>query len=189
MRTRRSVSSSDPVLGKPSFAKASEAKHRPVLLHEAIEFLALKSDDTLVDATLGGAGHALASIGKLGERGKFVGFDLDSDAIERAKEVLKDAAPEVHLIESNFRVLARELSKLEISQVDKVLFDLGWSSYQLDAERGFSFQKNRPLTMTYSTPLVGGAKLTASRIVNEWAEESLADVIFGWGEERYSRRI
>ncbi|MDO8514834.1 MAG: 16S rRNA (cytosine(1402)-N(4))-methyltransferase RsmH [bacterium] len=177
MRTRRPQSSSDPVLG---------TQHRPVLLHEAVEFLALKPDDTVVDATLGEAGHALASIGELGEHGIFVGFDLDSDAIERAREMLKGAAPEVHIVEANFRALARELSTRGISRVDKVLFDLGWSSRQLNSGRGFSLKGDEPLLMTYSK---GVTALTAATIVNKWSEESLADVIFGWGEERYSRRI
>lgn len=184
------MSSSDPVLGKPSFVKATEGRHRSVLLHEAVESLAIQLDDTVVDATLGGAGHALASIGELGEQGTFVAFDLDSDAIERAKEVLKGAKPRVRLVEANFRFLARELSKLKILQVDKVLFDLGWSSFQLEAGRGFSFQKEGPLLMTYSKSSADKEEgLTASTIVNEWEEESIADIVFGWGEERYSRRI
>lgn len=108
------------------------------------------------------------------------------------------------LIQANFRDLSAQLEKLGlprrgkagITEVDKILFDLGWSSFQLEAGRGFSLKSDEPLLMTYSSSeggLASGGKepgaLTAQKIVNEWAEESIADVIFGWGEERYSRRI
>ena len=78
------MSSSDPAVSNPSFAKATEGKHRPVLLHEAINSLAIQPDDVVVDATLGGAGHARALVAKLGNKGTFIGFDLDADAVERA---------------------------------------------------------------------------------------------------------
>jgi 16S rRNA (cytosine1402-N4)-methyltransferase len=160
--------------------------HRSVLLHEAIEFLAIEKDDVVVDATLGGAGHARAIADRLDSGGVLVGFDLDHDAIERAKVALPNSRCTLHFAESNFRRLNEELVKFGIEKIDKALFDLGWSSFQLDAGRGFSFQKDEPLLMTYSKD---PSALTAKTIVNEWSEESLADIIFGWGEERYSRRI
>ncbi len=165
-------------------------QHRSVLLHEAIELLELKPDDTVVDATLGGAGHAFALAQKLDKKGTLVGIDADHDAIERARTALANIAPKVHLIEANFRDMRTESEKVSVPNVDKVLFDLGWSSYQLEAGRGFSLKSDEPLLMTYSSQPLDGAKLlTAGRIVNEWAEESIADVIYGWGEERYARRI
>lgn len=160
--------------------------HKAVLLHEATELLAIQPADTVVDATLGGAGHARAIAGQLGKGGRLIGIDADHDAILRAEEALEGVAPKVHLIEANFRDLSSQLEKLNITEVDKILFDLGWSSFQLDAGRGFSLKSDEPLLMTYSTE--PGA-LTAQKIVNEWGEASIADVIFGWGEERYSRRI
>lgn len=163
------------------------SRHQPVLLHEAIEQLDIQPGDTIVDATLGGAGHARAIAEKLGEKGTLVGFDLDSDAIERARDALKNSRCRVHLVEANFRHTHEELMKLGVSHITKSLFDLGWSSYQLDSGRGFSFQRDEPLLMTYAKS--GERILTASVVVNEWEEESLADIIFGWGEERYSRRI
>ena len=178
------------MLSRPAFAKAAAGKHRSVLLHEATELLAIQPDDCVVDATLGGAGHALAIAGKLGKGGTLIGIDADHDAILRAKDALENVAPKVHLVEANFRDLSAQLEKLAITKVDKILFDLGWSSFQLDAGRGFSLKSDEPLLMTYSSS--GGKEpgaLTAQTIVNEWAEESIADVIFGWGEERYSRRI
>src|SRR3989338_526326 len=180
MRTRRSQFSGNPM----------QSTHRSVLLHEATELLAIQPDDCAVDATLGGAGHALAIAAQLGKGGTLIGIDADHDAILRAKDALDNVAPKVHLVEANFRDLSAQLEKLAITKVDKILLDLGWSSFQLDAGRGFSLKSDEPLLMTYSSS--GGKEpgaLTAQTIVNEWAEESIADVIFGWGEERYSRRI
>lgn len=163
-----------------------ETAHHSVLLHEAIEGLALERGDTVVDGTLGGAGHARAIVERLGPAGTLIGFDLDHDAIERAQSALAGVAPKVVLIESNFRHLSQELEQRGIGSVTKVLFDLGWSSFQLSVGRGFSFLRDEPLLMTYSAD---PAVLTARDIVNEWEESSIADVLFGWGEERYARRI
>ena len=112
---------------------------------------------------------------------------MDADAIERAKVKLEGAKPTVHLIESNFRELGSALVARGITSISKALFDLGWSSFQLEAGRGFSFKKDEPLLMTYSKDSEG--KLTAHEIVNRWEESSIADVIYGWGGERYSRII
>ena len=182
MRTRRSIFSSDPV---SSLDTTRAHSHLPVLLHEAIDQLAIQEGDTVVDATLGGAGHARAIVEKLSKRGTFIGFDLDQDAIERTKKALADAKSTVHLIESNFRTLKNELATRGITHITKALFDLGWSSYQLEG-RGFSFQHDQPLVMTYSQK---PQLVTAATIVNEWQENSIADVLYGFGEERYSRKI
>lgn len=189
MRTRRSRSSSDPV---PSSARRSSlgrrrpTQHRSVLLHEAVSALAISPKDIVVDATLGGSGHAKEIVSKLGPGGLFVGFDLDSDAVGRAEAALRGCAPRVELINANFRNIKGELRERGIERIDKALFDLGWSSDQLEAGRGFSFLSDEPLLMTYSK---APNALTAATIVNEWSETSIADVLFGWGQERYSRRI
>ncbi len=188
MRTRRSRFSGDPVSPHDLTRKVTTAGHRSVLLHEVIEGLAIQPDDVVVDATLGGAGHARAIAERLGSKGVLIGIDADHDAIERAKKTLVNIAPKAHLIEANFCDMASELEKLKITHVDKALFDLGWSSYQLEGGRGFSLKSDEPLLMTYAKSPEPGA-ITAGKIVNEWAEGSIADVIFGWGEERYSRRI
>ncbi len=144
MRTRRSQSSSDPVsrinVHRPS---TTVGGHKPVLLHEVIAALELKKGDIVVDATLGGAGHAKAIIDQLGSRGTFIGLDADTDAIARAQERLAGSKARTHLVAENFRDLAKALDSLGVATVTKVLFDLGWSSYQLDSGRGFSFQKGR----------------------------------------------
>ena len=194
MRTRRSKSSGDPVEGihrpnpvgdGPSFAKASEGKHRSVLLHEVTTSLAFKPDDVVVDATLGGGGHAREILGHLGKKGVFVGFDADEEAIERCRKLFSTQEAAVHFVHANFRHIKTELEKLNVGRITKALFDLGWSSFQLSAGRGFSFRSDEPLSMAYDK----NQKLTAANIVNEWGEESIADIIFGFGEERYSRRI
>jgi 16S rRNA (cytosine1402-N4)-methyltransferase len=196
MRTRPIQSSSDPELPEGEFVKNSSTSsgdrpkqtgHISVLLQEAVQYLDIKSSDTVVDATLGGAGHAQAIAAMLDETATFIGFDLDHDAIVRAEKALAGAKCRVELIESNFRELGNALHARSVREIHKALFDLGWSSFQLDAGRGFSFNTNDPLVMTYASDHSG--KLTASQIVNTWQESSLADILYGWGEERNSRRI
>ena len=178
MRTRH-ISSSDPVLPR--------SEHQPVLLHEVIRALDIQSGDTIVDATLGGGGHAAELVKGLGGNGLFIGFDADLSAIERARERLHGAEASVDLVHANFRDMEAELGKLGVREATKILFDLGWSSYQLDSGRGFSFLRDDPLLMTYGSGT--HAAVTASTVVNTWSEKTLADIIFAFGEERYSRRI
>lgn len=172
----------------PEGHRVAAEGHKPVLLHESLERLAIRSDDVVLDATLGGAGHAKEIVAKLGAKGTFIGFDADKDAITRAGDALKGAEAKVILVEGNFRNVESYLGKHGIPHLDKALFDLGWSGFQIAAGRGFSFQKDEPLLMTYSSS-IGENTLTAGKIVNTWAEESIADVVYGWGEENFSRRI
>lgn len=162
--------------------------HRTVLLDESIEALAIRPDDIVLDGTLGGAGHAKSIAHKLGTKGVFIGIDADHAAIERAQEALKGSVAKVHLIEGNFRNVESHLGKHGITHITKALFDLGWSGFQLTSGRGFSFLQDEPLLMTYEDSPKQGT-LTAEIIVNTWKPESIADVIYGWGEERYSRQI
>ncbi len=150
--------------------------------------LDVQMDDVVVDATLGGAGHAEELVKGLGGNGLFIGFDADSDAILRTRNTLADSRAPVRLICGNFRDIENELARLGVKSITKALFDLGWSSYQLDSGRGFSFRADEPLIMTYQKELKPDT-ITASIIVNTWGEQSLADIIYGFGEERYSRRI
>ena len=165
-----------------------EARHDSVLMKEVLEALDVQSGDTVVDATLGGAGHFKSMLSALGEGGVIIGIDADVAAVERARAAYaQDRRPErpvAHLVNDNFRNLARILERLGIGQVDAILFDLGWSGYQIAAPRGFSFQRDEPLFMTYGE---GGE--TAADIVNSATERDLADLIFTYGEERFSRGI
>ncbi len=187
MRTRRSRFSGNQVPSTPE-VKPPEQKHLPVLLHEVLSGLAIRENDVVVDATLGGAGHALAMAKQLGESGVLVGFDEDHDAIERARVALSGVDAKTILVKGNFRDIAKHLPERGIQRIDKALFDLGWSSYQLAVGRGFSLMRDEPLLMTFATHPAENS-LTAAKIVNEWEESSIADVLYGWGEERYSRRI
>jgi len=125
----------------------------------------------------------------MGPNGHLIGFDVDSIALERAGVRLNDITPELMLVNANFRDVRSQLATLGIDSVDKALFDLGWSSDQLEfSGRGFSFQKDEPLRMTLSDSDDADA-LTAYEIVNSWEEEHIADILYGWGGERRSRRI
>lgn len=191
MRTRRHLSSSDPVSEghRPQLdSRLHLTGHKPVLLQESLDTLDIKEGDTVLDATLGGAGHAAEFVARLGKDGTFIGIDADEDAIARAEAKLKDTAAKVILIKGNFRNVESYLGKHVISHLDKAFFDLGWSSYQLDAGRGFSFLSDEPLIMTFSRE-VSEDTLTAERIVNDWEEGNIADILYGWGEEKFSRHI
>ena len=163
--------------------------HIPVLLHETIQGLAPDKGDIVLDGTAGAGGHALMLCSAIAPTGTIIALDEDARAVERTKERLKECAATTHVIQKNFRDLGDALSAMGITQVNRILFDLGVSSFQLDEEgRGFSFKRDEPLEMTLrDSP--GEGTLTAYEMVNEWEEEHLADIIFGYGEERYSRKI
>jgi len=165
-----------------------EAKHDSVLMEEVHAALHVRPSETVVDGTLGGAGHFSALLAELGEGGTIVGIDADSAAVERGREAYaKDRRPErpvAHLVNDNFRNLARILERLGLGHVDAILLDLGWSGYQVSAPRGFSFQSDEPLLMSYSD-----SGLTAAEIVNSYSEQDLADILHVYGEERFARGI
>lgn len=166
-----------------------EPRHDTVLLHEAIESLGVRPGDVAVDATLGAAGHFRELAIALGKSGTLVGIDADQASIERAEAVvqeLKDTGPTMHLVRDNFRNLGRILDDLGLTCLDRALFDLGWNAFQLSAGRGFSFRADEPLLMTYGEPEEGQ---TAADLVNSLPEEELADLIYTYGEERFSRGI
>ena len=164
--------------------------HIPVLLKEAIDFLAVKRGDTYVDATLGLGGHSYEIAKRLGREGKLIGFDKDPAALARARQKLseppaelKDDWPEMRFEHGSF---ARLGEVIKAGSIDGLLADLGVSSLQLeDARRGFSFQADGPLDMRMN-PQEG---MTADQVVNRMDETSLANVIYEFGEERRSRRI
>ena len=168
-----------------------EPRHESVLLVEAVEALALLENDTVVDATVGGAGHFRSILDRLGSDGVLIGIDADAEAIGRAREAAREDTradrPTVHLIEDNFRNLSRILARLGIGSISKALFDLGWSAYHLESGRGFSFRADEPLLMTYGSP--ESAPKTAADVVNGLPESELADILFTLGEERFARQI
>ena len=159
--------------------------HVPVLLQECIEGLCIKPDGIYVDGTLGGAGHSSQIVKQISEKGLLLGIDRDEEAICVAKERLKEFS-NVQFVHDNHDNIKSILSKLEIPAVDGILLDLGVSSYQLDEKnRGFSYMQESQLDMRMDKT----ATLTAKEVVNTYAEEKLANLIYEYGEERFSRRI
>ena len=162
-----------------------EFKHIPVLLQECIEGLHIKENGIYVDGTLGGAGHSKKILEKLSSDGILIGIDRDTEALNSAKETLKDYK-NVKYVHGNHDDIKNILQDLEIEKVDGILLDLGVSSYQLDeATRGFSYMQDAPLDMRMDKT----SELTAEYVVNNYTEEELSRIIFGYSEEKFSRNI
>ncbi len=178
MRTQQTQSSGDLV--------SQDTKHIPVLLQEVISVLKIGKDDIVFDGTLGGAGHTFAISKLLSDKGVLIGTDLNSKALKIAKKRLNEVAPKLILEHNNFQNIKSILKKHSIKNIDKALLDLGWSSDHLDSKKGFSFRNNEPLDMRLGDM---ESELTAKDIVNTWKEETLADIFFYWGNERYARKI
>ncbi len=163
-------------------------KHITVLKTEAVAALALKPDSVVVDATYGGGGHAKLICEQLDTQGVYVGIDADATAFSSNVLDTERLKPTIHLVNNNFSKLEEILSSLHIKKVDAILADLGWRTDQFtDGGKGFSFQAEDPLLMTYGHP--EAYDFTAYDLVNNWDEEDIANVLYGYGDERYSRRI
>ena len=162
-----------------------EFKHKPVMLSECIKGLNIKPDGIYVDGTLGGAGHSKEIAKILSKDGLLIGIDRDDDALKAAKENLKEFQ-NVKFVKDNHDNIKQILEDLEIEKVDGILLDLGVSSYQLDERnRGFSYLGENELDMRMDKT----QELTAQKIVNTYSEEKLANIIYEYGEERFSRQI
>ncbi|MCK8823681.1 16S rRNA (cytosine(1402)-N(4))-methyltransferase RsmH [Fuchsiella alkaliacetigena] len=160
--------------------------HIPVLLVETIKALSCKKGGCYVDATLGGAGHALEIAKQIGANGFLIGIDRDSTAIEAARKKLAEVKPQVKLINDNFKNILQILTELRVEQVDGYLFDLGVSSHQLDtAERGFSYRQEAPLDMRMGK----ATETTAADLLNNLPQSELEKMISEYGEERWASRI
>ncbi len=158
--------------------------HRPVLVNEVLTLLDPREGGVFLDATLGGGGHAEEILKRIGPSGKLIGIDRDAEAIEFARMRLGAMDGQTTLIEGNFGELESILSEVGVSELDGALFDLGVSSHQLDAPRGFSFQRDEPLDMR-----MGKDARSAADIVNQYSESELERIIREYGEERYARRV
>ncbi len=162
--------------------------HTSVLLHESIDGLALKEGDIYLDGTLGGAGHAKYAFESMRGNITVIGLDRDQDALLRSREIL-GSSPKIILKQASFGDMAKVLDDLNIPKVNRIMLDLGLSSDQFEVSgRGFTFRKDEPLLMTMAK-FPEPDDLTAHYIVNKWAEESIADIIYGYGEEKYARKI
>lgn len=162
-----------------------EFKHKPVMLENCIKELNIKKDGIYVDGTLGGAGHSKEILKKISNKGLLIGIDRDEEALKAAHENLKEFRNVIY-IHDNHDNIKNILQKLEIERVDGILLDLGVSSYQLDERnRGFSYLGENILDMRMDR----SQSLTAKDIVNKYKEEELANIIYEYGEERFSRKI
>ena len=162
-----------------------EFTHNPVMLRECIQGLQIKEKGIYVDGTLGGAGHSKEILKHLSKDGMLIGIDRDEEALQAAKENLKDYS-NVKYIHGNHDDIRELLNEIGIEQVDGILLDLGVSSYQLDEKnRGFSYLGENELDMRMDKT----QKLTAKDVINKYSEKDLANIIFEYGEEKFSKRI
>ena len=160
-------------------------EHKPVLLQECIEGLQIKPNGIYVDGTMGGAGHSIEIVKRLSSEGKLIGIDRDEEALNASKARLSEYK-NVTYVHDNHDNIKEILQKLGINQVDGILLDLGVSSYQLDERnRGFSYLGENELDMRMDK----SQELTAKKVVNYYSEKELANIIYEYGEERFSRQI
>lgn len=162
-----------------------EYAHKPVLLDECLDALAVREDGIYVDGTLGRGGHSLEIVRRL-TTGRLIGIDRDGAALDTAPIRLEGHMDKVTLVRGNFGDITAILERLGVMGVDGMLFDLGVSSPQLDdASRGFSYLQDAPLDMRMDQSV----SLTAYEVVNGWSGEELKRILWQYGEERYSSSI
>ena len=155
--------------------------HIPVLLPESIEALAIKPDGIYVDCTFGGGGHSRAILDRLDHKGRLYGFDRDKDARENVPYDERFT-----FVRGNFKHIGNFLRYYGITHVDGIIADLGVSSHHFDeAERGFSYRFDGALDMRMNR----NADFTADKLINNYSEDDLADLLYRYGEVRAARRI
>ena len=163
-----------------------QAQHHPVLYHEIIHALQPKSRGSYVDGTVGAGGHARGILEACAPDGRLLGIDIDPQALILARENLAPYGQRAHLAQASYSALAELLQDLGWGPIDGLVLDLGLSSMQLDApERGFSFQYDAPLDMRFDQDI----PTRAADLVNLLRQDELADLIYQYGEERFSRQI
>jgi 16S rRNA (cytosine1402-N4)-methyltransferase len=159
--------------------------HVPVLFKESLQWLRCHSGGIYLDCTLGYGGHAAGILAASAPDGILIGIDRDQEAVAESRLSLRPAA-RVRLVHGDYRQVKEHVRRFDIAAVDGVIFDLGASSVQFDRPgRGFSFMHDGPLDMRMDQT----QGLTAADLVNQLPERELADLIYQYGEERYSRRI
>lgn len=164
-----------------SVSQTNRKYHVPVMLEECLEALQVTPGGTYVDVTFGGGGHSRALFDRLDGIGKLISFDQDPDALKNTWE-----AGNFHFVQANFAFYHNHLRLLGVKAVDGVLADLGVSSHQFDEEgRGFSIHGDAPLDMRMNQ----SGDLTAARILNEYNEASLANVLWQYGEVKNSKKL
>ena len=159
--------------------------HIPVLKDRSIDFLQIKKGGIYVDATLGGGGHTEAMFEQEKDI-RVIAFDHDRDAIDFAQKRLMKYSDKIIYVNKNFSYLSSALALNRISKIDGILFDLGFSSHQIDQQRGFSYTQDDELDMRMNR---NNGKLTAYDIVNFYPQDKLEQVLHDYSEDRFWRRI
>ena len=158
--------------------------HIPVLLDEVIDNMNLKSNDIVVDCTLGFGGHSSRILSKI-NKGHLFAFDQDNEAIKYSDNRLNKICSNYTIIKSNFDNIKEELNKLGVNKVNCILFDLGVSSVQLDSDRGFTYMRNEKLDMRMDKE----QKFSAIDVVNTYSYNDLVRIFFEYGESNFSKSI
>jgi 16S rRNA (cytosine1402-N4)-methyltransferase len=161
--------------------------HVPVLTEEVMKFLAPRPGDNFIDCTLGDGGHTATILHLTAPNGKVLGFDLDSEAVKVVRKNLEEFGSRLIARNESYTNIAAAIAEENFGPVAGVLMDFGFSSPQLeDRNRGFSFQRDEPLDMSYST---APGHTTAAAIVNTWSKDDLVRVFAEYGGERMADRI
>ncbi len=165
---------------------SERSRHEPVLLQEALELLKCEPGQCVVDATVGCAGHGFEICKRLGEQGHYIGIDRDEEAVERAWTVLRSFPCRVDILHGDYARLDELVKSVGVDKVDAVIFDLGFSSEQVDcADRGFSLLREGPLDMRYSR----SDPLTAADLLRSASQQEIAQILKEYGDERRARSI
>ena len=163
-----------------------EFKHIPVLFHEIMDIMAPQPGEVFVDCTLGGGGHSRGFLERMGDDGRLIGIDQDTNALQAAGANLAEFGDRVTYVHSNYNNLDEILNTYAPDGVDGILFDIGVSSHQLDEkDRGFSYMQDAPLDMRMNQ----SQSFSAWDVVNTYSEEELHRIIKEYGEERWAKRI
>jgi len=160
--------------------------HKPVLKEKVIEYLITDKSGIYIDATLGGGGHSERILEELNEGGRLLGIDRDEDSLKISQKRLRRFGKKVSFFQQSYSQIPELLKNLNLDKIDGILFDLGFSSYQLDdPERGFSYSLKGPLDMRFDQ----NESKKAEEVVNEYPVEKLSQIFKEYGEERFSKRI
>ena len=160
--------------------------HKPVMVDEVLDYLNLQSGQTILDCTIGGGGHAIRILDKIKPDGFLIGVDKDLEILQTTKQFLSKTTGKFKLYHADYSDIDEVLRQAEVDKVNGVLLDLGVSSLQFDqADRGFSFAKEAPLDMRMDR----SRGITAQNLIRRLSETELAELLWKYGEERWSRRI
>lgn len=164
-----------------------ELIHKPVMLKEVLQYLDLKPGEIVIDATIGLGGHSVEILKAIGEKGLLIGIDRDNEVLDIAKERLRKIADNFVLFNTSYDKIPEILDELKISSVNKMLFDLGFSSFHIEKSgRGFSFMRlDEPLDMRYSM----STNITAADILNTYDEKELEHIFWTYGEEPFAKKL